>query len=140
MRTPPTAFRLTDDDRTALDLIASNWGIDNRTEVLRRLVYAELENGELAAKAGRELLDRLRADNNPSSQLAVTIDGPSVVEASINGQALNGALVDLVFGASGKADRGELTLRKGPAAVFLAELPPVAGEVTLTFDLDALTG
>jgi hypothetical protein len=139
MPTPKTNFRLSEGDKEALDLIAASWEVD-RTTAIRRLIFAEVEAGELAAKAREALLRSLRELHGDDAALSVTIDGGSVVEATVNGEGLTGARALVVFGTGGSAATGEILLEaeEGPGSIVLATVGAVRGEITFSTSLDRL--
>ncbi len=138
MPTPKTNFRLSEADKEALDLVAESWGVD-RTTAIRRLIFAEVEASDLASEARESLLQRLTNQYGANATLSVTLDGPAVVEASIDGKALEGARATLLFGAGGEA-AAELRLDadNGPGSIAVGKLQPIVGEITLTTQLASL--
>jgi hypothetical protein len=123
--TPPTPFRLTSGDRTALDAIAADMGVD-RTTAVRKLIYEETERRGLTDHAAAAFIARLIETYHANAvvKMATNGDSPSV---TISGHVPAEARAVLL------GDTGELRIEEpeGPASLVVAAMatPQEPGEL-----------
>jgi hypothetical protein len=98
--TPNTTFRLTEDDREGLDVIASAWGV-SRTDALRKLIGDEIERSQLHAQAAQRFISGLCASHGQDAVLEVNLEGDDLVQpesdaVKVDGSPLTGAKVTVI--------------------------------------------
>lgn len=117
--TRKTPFRLTPGDRTALDAIASDMGVD-RTTAVRKLIYEATERRGLAGHAAAAFIARLIEIYHANATVKVVTDGGDATITISGNESAQAQAVLLVAGDKG--DELRIEDPAGPASIVVATL------------------